>query len=531
MILHEYYCFLWNKEWNRKNPNEAVEIEFWIRTTDRCDIASAIVDYYNMKVRRFIKKNRWSCWELQFIIAKSSSIWIHWVRRQLHLEQNLVFLNMRTDREVMRAYFQNKGSSEVQKYKRNLEEHGEILWSLTRWCVPNPELLLNWNSMPTGINGLQQEVYHAIYSANLPAIKNHCLCAGWSWRCRLWQHYFLPWSLPNYWNRKQRSLNAAHKDKIKDIKATWAERRSVYLVLRHQRLFILLNAYMVIITVLYPSASACLVILYIFFYRVDYVLLLITFCTPLAVNITQFEFNVGISLPTEPWCSGCSCFSSWSCAMRIILIRGYGSIHDNDHWIQFLWILITSITSQIPLFPSSLCLPGCGLSFLLHLCIHLFKKRNISGCLSGFMHHLVIVIIIQLTSIPSGFWWRCRHWVMSRFIMTIRLWRNTCVVCSHISWFTFTRSYSRLIRLLAILSLHFCFWAYLSYCRAAWISLIVVSIIISLFSLELIQVYILQCLYFRIDFYTFQFEILDALSKNKQGTSGILWNMCSQYPI
>ena len=113
-------------------------------------------------------------------------------------------------------------------------------------------------------------------------------------------------------------------------------------------LFILLNAYMVYRNIYYTLLiPLALVILYIFFYRLDYVLLLITFFTPLAINITQFEFNVGISLPTEPLMFGV--------LLLFILKLCYENNFDPKMWkhpmtviigLQLLWMLITSITSQ-----------------------------------------------------------------------------------------------------------------------------------------------------------------------------------------
>ena len=47
-----------------------------------------------------------------------------------------------------------------------------------------------------------------------------------------------------------------------------------------------------------------LVVIYFYFYSLDKILLLITLLTPVAINITQFEFNVGISIPSEPMMLG-----------------------------------------------------------------------------------------------------------------------------------------------------------------------------------------------------------------------------------
>ena len=45
-------------------------------------------------------------------------------------------------------------------------------------------------------------------------------------------------------------------------------------------------------------------ILYLFFFSLDKILLLTTMLTPLAINIREFEFGFGISIPTEPLMAG-----------------------------------------------------------------------------------------------------------------------------------------------------------------------------------------------------------------------------------
>ena len=143
------------------------------------------------------------------------------------------------------------------------------------------------------------------------------------------------------------------KDKIQEIRSYLAGenvRFTLFYVI--SGLFILLNAYMVYRNVYYTLLlPLALVILYLFFYRVDYILLLITFFTPLAVNMTQFEFNVGISMPTEPLMFGV--------LLLFVLKLLYQNNFEAKVWkhpmtiiigLQFLWIFITSITSQTPWF-------------------------------------------------------------------------------------------------------------------------------------------------------------------------------------
>ncbi|MEI6889313.1 MAG: hypothetical protein ACOYM0_05080 [Bacteroidales bacterium] len=110
-----------------KTPNEAVEIEVLDPDPQiACDMTTAIVDYYNLKVRELHKEKFGEVVEnYNFIMAVKQ----HYVDSlsklivDLGTKYGMMDYGSQT-REVMRAYFENKNSGEVQKYKRNLEEHG-----------------------------------------------------------------------------------------------------------------------------------------------------------------------------------------------------------------------------------------------------------------------------------------------------------------------------------------------------------------------------------------------------------------------
>ena len=123
-----------------------------------------------------------------------------------------------------------------------------------------------------------------------------------------------------------------------------------------------------------------LVILYLYFYSLDKILLLITALTPVAINITQFEFNIGVSLPSEPLMLG---------VLLIFIIKlFYNSQVDKKVWthpltiiigLQLMWMLITSMTSVMPLvsFKHLLARLWFVIPFYV-LGIQLFKKQHIA---------------------------------------------------------------------------------------------------------------------------------------------------------
>jgi len=110
-----------------KTPNEAVEIEVLDPDPQiACDMASAIIDYYNLKVRGLHKEKFGEVVENFRYIMAVKQRYVDSLSKEvtgLGTKYGILEYGGQT-REVMRAYFQNKGNSEVQKYKRNMEEHG-----------------------------------------------------------------------------------------------------------------------------------------------------------------------------------------------------------------------------------------------------------------------------------------------------------------------------------------------------------------------------------------------------------------------
>ncbi|MCX6281753.1 MAG: hypothetical protein NTU51_07310 [Bacteroidetes bacterium] len=127
-----------------KTPNEAVEIEVLDPDPQTaCDMASAIIDFYNMKVRTLHKEKFGEVVDnYGFIMTKKQQYMDSLSKQAVELGTKYGILEYEGQtREVMRAYFSNKGSSEVQKYKRNLEEHGGEIMKLGEMMRSESEAL------------------------------------------------------------------------------------------------------------------------------------------------------------------------------------------------------------------------------------------------------------------------------------------------------------------------------------------------------------------------------------------------------
>lgn len=318
------------------------------------------------------------------------------------------------------------------------------------------------------------------------------------------------------------------KDKIALIQSyLFGDKRGITILYVLSALFIGLNCYLVYREIYWLLLMPLfLVILYLYFFSLDKVILLITMVTPLAINFTQFEFNVGISVPSEPLMFG---------VLLMFIIKLFYS-HDFDQklWshpmtivigLQLFWMLVTSITSDIPLvsFKHLLARLWFVVPFYL-LGVHLFRKRtNIN--LFVWCYTLPLIIVIGYTIYNHSLWGfdeRAGHWVMEPFYNDHTAYGMTLALFIPMFFgFLFNRRLANSTRFFSFLVLVVLMVALvLSYSRAAWLSLAFAFMVFLIVIFKIKFKWILSgVIVFGIFFYLFSFEILDRLEKNQQGPS------------
>jgi len=318
------------------------------------------------------------------------------------------------------------------------------------------------------------------------------------------------------------------KDKIAEIKSYFSGSNVKYTLLYALcAIFIGLNCYLIYReTYWLLLLPVLLVILYLYFYSLDKILLLITLLTPVAVNIMQFEFGVGVSLPTEPMMFGV--------VIMFILKLVFDNTFDKKIWkhpltiiiiIQLTWIFITSLTSQIPLVSFKFLLSRLWFVIPFYIFgIHLFKRmQNIR--LFIWLYVIGLLIVIFYTTYQHSLWAfneDAGHWVMEPFYNDHTAYG--AILALYIPFlcaFAFSRVYSRMTQFFSFVVLGILFIAlYLSFCRAAWISLALALgiFLIIIFKIKFKWIAV-TTIVLGVLFYIFQFQILDRLEKNKQGTS------------
>lgn len=292
--------------------------------------------------------------------------------------------------------------------------------------------------------------------------------------------------------------------------------------------YISLNAYLIYKDFYYSLAlPIILILLYIYFTRLDWVLLLIAFTTPIAVNFVQYELGAGISVPTEPMLFGV--------LLMFILKLFYKNDFDNRIWthpisiiviISLIWMFITSLTSQIPLVSFKYLVARLWFVIPFYfLGIHLFRRtKNIRLFIWLYTIPLLGVIFYTIYSHSTfGFEEEAGHWVMEPFYNDHTAYGAVLALFLPLfAGFSFTNVYSKTTRFFSVIILLILIVAlFLSSCRAAWISVVaaflVFMVIIFKIKFKWIVVVIGSFLFL---FFMFQNQIWDVLERNKQGASG-----------
>ena len=268
------------------------------------------------------------------------------------------------------------------------------------------------------------------------------------------------------------------------------------------------------------------VILYLYFYSMDKILLLIVFFTPIAINMTDPQFGLGISLPTEPLMAG---------VLALFIIKlFYSNNYDRKILkhpltiiivLSLVWMFITSLTSQIPIV--SIKALTARLWFVVpfyFVGILLFRKiKNIRAFIWLYAIPLVGVIIYTTY---NHYLWRFSeqsgHWVMEPFYNDHTAYGAILAIFIPVFvGFSFTKTYSKTLRFFSFLVLSFLIMALiLSYSRAAWVSLAFAILVYLVIALKIKLKWILVTFGILLSiFFLFQNDIWEKLEKNKQGTS------------
>lgn len=269
-----------------------------------------------------------------------------------------------------------------------------------------------------------------------------------------------------------------------------------------------------------------LFIVILYFISLDKIILLITFFTPVAINMENMDIGFGISIPTEPLMIG------------VLIFFFIKLIHEAKYdfriikepltvaiLINLIWLLFTSITSELPVVSFKFLFSRLWFVIPFYFFAILMFKKYSNIKLFIWMYVVPFTGIIIYTIINHafrGFDQESGHWVMRPFYNDHTAYGAAIALYIPIlCGFAINKRYSQSTRIVS-----FAFFAFfmlalvLSFSRAAWISLAIslgVLIVVLLrikFKWVLLSVIVVFGLFF-----TFQQQILDQLERNQQDSS------------
>lgn len=269
-----------------------------------------------------------------------------------------------------------------------------------------------------------------------------------------------------------------------------------------------------------------LLIALLYIFSLDILLLIIVFLTPLSISLSDFDFNIGVNLPTEPLLFG---------VMMLFFIRmifdGKFDIKVLRHPVTvaiilyLLWILITALTSSMPIV--SLKFLISKLWFIVpfyFLGTQLFKDpKNIRRFVWAYLLSFMLVIFYTIYNHSLyGFDEITSHWVMTPFYNDHTSYGALLAMFLPFSFgFIFDKKLNKTQRLFAfIVFLIYTIAILLSYSRAAWVSIAIGLVIFVILKMKINYKVVIAGLVLVSGLYMmYRFEIIMKLEKNKQDSS------------
>ncbi|MCF6366736.1 MAG: O-antigen ligase family protein [Bacteroidales bacterium] len=295
-------------------------------------------------------------------------------------------------------------------------------------------------------------------------------------------------------------------------------------------LFIVLNGFLIYQNLYYGILLPfVLLIVWFAFVKINILLLIIVFFTPLSVLLSDFipETPVDLSIPTEPILAGLL-------LVYILKITAGQSVNKGilkhpvsiSIYIYLFWMFFTSISSTMPLVSAKFFIARLWLVIPLYfMAANFFKNQEyIKKYLWAFIIPLTVVMIYMLFNLISVglFIKNAAHGAMNPFFNDHTSYGAIIAMfIPIIAGFLFFKGYNGQRKLLLSGLLAFYFFALtFSYSRAAWISIIAaIGVFVVVFFKVDKRLLLLGTVGMVVLFFIFQFEITDKLSKNRQDSS------------
>lgn len=305
------------------------------------------------------------------------------------------------------------------------------------------------------------------------------------------------------------------------------ERVKLFWVYGASTAFIAVNAYLFLHDNFWGLAIPfVLLLLILYIFSLDNILLLITFLTPLAVTLKEAEFGMSISLPSEPLMFG------------VLLLFVLKLLHERfyDHQIMkhpvtiaivinLAWLFITCFTSEIPIVSVKFMVARLWFVIPFYFAgILLFTDlKNTKKFQWLYVIPLVMIIFYTLYNHSTyGFDKPHSNMVMKPFYNDHTAYGAIIALFLPVfTGFAISRNFKRSYRLFSFIVLAILITGIIfSYSRAAWISVAASLGVFLLIRFRIRFYWVMLALIVGVGlFFMFRFQFLDKLEKNKQDSS------------
>lgn len=293
-------------------------------------------------------------------------------------------------------------------------------------------------------------------------------------------------------------------------------------------IFLAINLYLVVQKDIFWlfSLPLVLMILMLYIFSLDKVLLLITFLTPLSIDIQDMDIGLGVALPTEPLMFGVLILF-----LAKIIYEGRYDRRIATHpislaiYLMLFWMLITTFTSEIPIVSLKYLVARLWfvVPFFFVAAIAFRKPRFIHWFI--WLYNIALIFVIGYTIVRHasyGFSDKSAHWVMSPLYNDHTAYGAALAIYLIMTiGYLFYPGLTKTQRFLTIVMVVILATATLfSLSRAAWISIAASLLVLLAVWLKIKFRWIITTMIILVTaFFSFQHQIIDTLERNKQDSS------------
>ena len=279
-----------------------------------------------------------------------------------------------------------------------------------------------------------------------------------------------------------------------------------------------------------PLLTGGVLLVYLLIFHVDWVMYLMAFLTPLSIALEIKDYKLGLSFPGEIVMIAVTflflCRIIYDLSLDRKLLRHPISIAI---FVYLTWMFLTCLTSEIPLVSFKFWAAKLWFTTACYwMAIQLIKddNRNLLRYFNSYAVALAIVVIITtIKHALSGFDDNYAHWVMDPFYNDHTAYGAVLAFFLPISVCCFFLPGNNILQkfFYAGLSLIFLMGFYLSFSRAAWISLMVAIGVFVVLKLRIKLSWLVAAgIVLGTAFYFYADDILYKMSRNSQDSSGNL---------